>query len=197
MAQDSSIADFWETRYRSLATPWDAGQVPAMLAEFLRGQAPVGPVLIPGCGSGYEVKAFCEAGWDVTAIDFSLTAVERAKDNCGPWTDRIQLVDFFNYAPQQTDFALIYERTFLCALPRHRWTGYVWRMTELLRPGGRLVGFFFFDDNAKGPPFGLLPGQQAELFGPAFTLLEERPVPADQSVAVLAGRERWQIWGRL
>ena len=197
MAQDSSIPDFWETRYRSLATPWDAGQAPTMLAEFLHGRPPVGPVLIPGCGSGYEVRAFCEAGWDVTGIDFSLTAVERARDNCGPWADRVQLADFFNYFQQQTDFSLIYERTFLCALPRQRWAAYVRRVTELLRPGGRLVGFLFFDDNAKGPPFGLLPGQQVELFGPAFTLVEERSVPADQSVAVLAGRERWQMWEKL
>ena len=31
---------------------------------------------------------------------------------------------------------------------------------------------------------------------PAFALLEDEAVPAAQSVPVLAGKERWQVWKR-
>ena len=43
----------------------------------------------------------------------------------------------------------------LCALPRAMWPRVAARWAELLPPGGRLAGFFFFDDVAKGPPFGI------------------------------------------
>jgi len=29
-----------------------------------------------------------------------------------------------------------------------------------------------------------------------FALIEDEPVPAEQSVPVLAGHERWQVWKR-
>lgn len=196
LKQNSATPEFWETRYRADTTPWDAGGVPPMLAEFLAREAEPHAVLIPGCGSGYEVRAFGEAGWQVTAIDFSPAAVERARRNAQPWSDRIQRADFFELAVSESRFSVIYERTFLCALPRPRWPDYAAQMATLLPPGGRLLGFFFFDDNPKGPPFGLLGGEQEALLGDAFTLIAERPVPSEQSVPVLAGKEKWQIWQR-
>jgi hypothetical protein len=40
--------------------PWDFGGVPV----FLEKHYGPGRVLIPGCGSGYEIEAFSSAGWD-------------------------------------------------------------------------------------------------------------------------------------
>ena len=82
--EDSSKPDFWNTRYASGKTPWDLGGVPAALRSFLSRARPPGRVLIPGCGSGYEVQAFHEAGFAVTAIDFSSAAIERAGRLLGP-----------------------------------------------------------------------------------------------------------------
>jgi len=59
-----------------------------------------------------------------------------------------------------------------------------------------LAGFFYFNDNQRGPPFGISPGALHELLDRDFALAEDVPVPAEQSVAVLAGRERWQAWQR-
>jgi SAM-dependent methyltransferase len=195
MPQDSSKQEFWETRYRTGTTPWDAGRVPPMLSDFLAREAP-GTVLIPGCGSGYEVRAFGEAGWQVSAVDFSAAAIERARRNAGRWADQVMFADFFNFVPEPADISLIYERTFLCALPRAHWLDYTSRVTFLLPKGARLAGFFFFSDNDRGPPFGLWPGEQHALLGETFELLEERTVPPEQSVEVLAGREKWQVWMR-
>ena len=66
----------------------------------------------------------------------------------------------------------------------------------LVRPGGLLAGFFFFDDNERGPPFGTSMPALRTLLEPAFRLLEDEAVPAEQSVPVLSGKERWQVWRR-
>ena len=76
--ENGATVEFWDSRYRSGKTPWDYGGVPAALLNYLQTAQP-GRVLIPGCGSGYEVRAFHERGWDVLAIDYSPAAVERAR----------------------------------------------------------------------------------------------------------------------
>src|ERR1700752_1046628 len=78
MAQDSSRPDFWDARFRGGVTPWDAGGVPPYLAAWIEKRAP-GRVLIPGSGSGYEVRLFAERGWDALGIDFSDAAIEAAR----------------------------------------------------------------------------------------------------------------------
>ena len=58
MAQDSSRPEFWDTRFRGGVTPWDAGGVPAQLSVWVgRKHSPL-KILVPGCGSGYEVRLF-------------------------------------------------------------------------------------------------------------------------------------------
>ena len=151
-------------------------------------------VLVPGCGSGYEVRLFAERGHDVLAIDFSDAAVEAARRTLGNLANRVRKADFF--ALDEAPFDLVYERTFLCALPRRMWPQWAERISELVRPGGRLAGFFFIDDNPRGPPFGTSPRQLNQLLGKTFASLEDELVPAGQSVPVLAGKERWQVWKR-
>ena len=197
MKQDSSLPEFWETRYRSAVTPWDAGRVPPRLATFLADEAPGRTVLIPGCGSGYEVAAFANAGHAVIAIDFSAAAVARARQHLGPLGKHVIQGDFFDAELPIGGFDLVYERTFLCALPRRLWADYVRRVAQLTAAGGRLAGFFYFDNAEKGPPFGLKTGELEILLGPHFVRLGDEGVPAQESVDVLAGKERWQTWKRL
>jgi len=187
---DSSKPDFWDTRYRDGVTPWDAGRVPPGLVRWLKKEPGGRRVLIPGCGSGYEVQHFADHGDRVLGIDFSEPALSRARKLALP----VRLADFF--ALDELPFDLVYERTFLCALPRSRWPEWSERMPKMVRPGGLLAGFFFFDDNERGPPFGIAMTRLHELLDAAFTLEEDEPVPAAESVPVLAGKERWQVWKR-
>src|ERR1700757_2993437 len=96
-SSDSTHPDFWTSRYVAGKTPWDFGGVPAALKSFLARSSAPGRVLIPGCGSGYEVQVFHEAGSDVTAIDFPPAAVEHAKRMLGVLADRVILGDFFTH----------------------------------------------------------------------------------------------------
>src|ERR1043166_6205854 len=193
---DSSQPDFWTTRYIAGKTPWDFGGVPAALKSFLARSSAPGRVLIPGCGSGYEVQAFHGAGYDVTAIDFSPAAVERAKKVLGVLAERVILGDFFTYDFDQRRFDLIYERTFLCSMPPFRWPDYVTRMADLLSAGGRLIGLFFYGQrSASGPPFPLADDEAEKLFKRCFQLARTDTVT--DSLRLFRDMERWQEWVKI
>ena len=193
LTQDSSKPEFWENRYRDHVMPWDAGKVPAALREYARNLSPETRILIPGCGSAYEAAYLSDKGFDVLAIDFSPAAVEIAHKNLGHFGNIVRLADFFSFNFGQP-FDVIYERAFLCALPRKMWGGYSDRCAELLQPNGVIAGFFFFADTPKGPPFGIGPAELNALLKPHFERIDDQPV-AD-SIDVFAGKERWQVWRR-
>ena len=194
MASDSAEPDFWDSRYRQGVTPWDAGRVPPRLEQWLATLPPGQRVLVPGCGSGYEVKRFAERGDDVVGIDFSDAALEAARLTLGRLAHLVSKADFFAFSARAFD--VVYERTFMCALPpreRQRWAQ---RVAERVRAGGLLAGFFFLADKHRGPPFGIAARDLHALLDPAFTLIEDEALPPEQSVPVLAGHERWQVWKR-
>jgi SAM-dependent methyltransferase len=192
----SDDVEFWEPRYRAGRTPWDAGGVPRAFAEFLGRHGAPGRALVPGCGSGYEARALAEAGWSVVAIDFSPAAVERARQVLGPFAKCVCLADFFS-DHFGAGFDLVYERTFLCSLPRERWGEYSHRMASLLQPGALLAGFFYCGHDPEPPPFGLTEQGALKLFGRWFKRVRDTAIPANQSMPVYAGFERWQEWVRM
>ena len=193
-ARDPSAPAFWSERFEQNFMPWDRGGVPEALQRFAASGSRKHVTLIPGCGVGYEVAYLSEAGWEVTAIDFSPAAVAAAQAVLGPWASRVVEADFFKFVPQRP-LDLIYERAFLCALPRVRWPQIATRWAELLAPGGLLAGFFYFDDAPEGPPFGIAPAELEALLTPNFERIEDSL--ATDSVEVFAGKEHWQIWKRL
>jgi thiopurine S-methyltransferase len=190
---DPARPEFWSARYREGFTPWDAGGVPRALEAFLQGERAPLSVLVPGCGSAYEVRAFEAAGHRALAIDFSASALERARAILGPAAGALRQADFFA-DDLGAPFDLVYERAFLCALPRALWRRWAARLAELLPANGRLAGFFFSSDEPRGPPFGLRHGELDSLLAGTFDRIEDRAV-AD-SIPVFAGRERWQVWRR-
>ena len=190
-SNDSSRPEFWDVRYAAGETPWDFHGVPAALKAFLK-TSQVGSVLIPGCGAGYEVRAFHEAGWKVTAIDFSPVAMAQAKTQLGVLASRVVQGDFFMHDFGSRRFDVIYERTFLCALPPDLWPAYINRMTQLLRAGGKLAGIFLYGEQAEPPPYPLNPEKARELFKEKFSLVKTLLV--SDSLPMFAGNERWHEW---
>ena len=191
-SRDPNTPAFWDERFERGFTPWDRGGVPEALRDFVA-RSGAKTVLIPGCGAAYELAFLSEQGWDATAIDFSPAAVMTAKAGLGKWAGRVVEADFFKYAPS-TPLDMIYERAFLCALPRAMWPQVAARWAELLAPGALLAGFFFFDTVAKGPPFGIGIERLDELLSPNFECIEDAAVT--DSIPVFAGKERWMVWRR-
>lgn len=191
--RDPGEAQFWDLRYKARFAPWDAGRVPQRLRRFIASHPPA-RALVPGCGSAYEVRALAEAGWQVLGIDFSAEAIAAARPVLGPFEARVRQADFFGSLPE-APFEFVYERAFLCALPRRLWAAWGARMAQVVAPGGWLAGFFFIAEGERGPPFPLHGQTELDaLLVPHFERLEDEAV-AD-SIAVFAGRERWQAWRR-
>lgn len=191
--RDPDSPAFWDERFERRFMPWDQAGVPSAFQSFAARHGGA-TVLIPGCGSAYEVLWLAQQGYPVRAIDFSPAAVSAAHEQLGAQhAQLVEQADFFTYEPPFTP-AWIYERAFFCALPLARRADYAQRMAELLPGGALLAGFFFFDATPKGPPFGVERAELDALLAPHFELIEDEAV-AD-SIAVFAGRERWLTWRR-
>ena len=192
----------WEDAWREGRTGWDAGApAPALEQLIAEGRLPPGRALVTGVGRGYDAFALAAAGWQVTGLDIAPTAaeafvLERARRGIAPERARIALGDFFTWRPAQP-FDLIWDYTFLCALPpteRHRWGG---RMRELLALEGVLATLVFPmihpENGYTGPPWPLFVEDVAAAL-PGWTRLHEA-VPKESHPG-REGKERVALWRR-
>ncbi len=186
---------FWNERYRSGHTPWDFGGVPADFRSFLVEGGKLGRVLIPGCGSAYEVRELLEKGNEAIGVDLSHEAVIQARSILGDvGGEALCQADFFEAPLPEASFDAVYERTFLCALPPDLAMKYPKRIQSLLRPGGLLMGYFLYGEEKDPPPYPMPPEKEQTAFLEAFDLLVSRP--SSDPLPIFAGMEFWQVWKR-
>jgi len=197
--RDPTQPAFWDERFVAGFTPWDAGRVPPRfawhVASLERGSA--ARVLVPGCGSGYEIAHLAAAGFDVLGIDISSAAIERAATLLGSTlAERVlQQQDFFTL---DASFDWIYERAFLAALPPELWPDWARQCAARLRRGGELAGYLFLDTHApkvrRGPPFVAARDELESLLSVYFDCLADEPIVIGDSLPVFARREHWMVW---
>ena len=134
--------EFWEQRFAAGHTPWDRGEANPQLGAWLAAGA-LKPcrILVPGCGSGYEVAALAKAGFEVTGLDYAPIAIERARAMLGSLNAELVLADALRWKPGQP-FDAIYEQTMLCALYPDQWRAYADQLRRWLKPGGKLFALF-------------------------------------------------------
>lgn len=196
--RDPRQAGFWDERFERGYTPWNRGAVPPALIDYANGLQDAQTCLIPGCGHAHELGFLLQLGWDVTAIDFSPAAVDAARALFPNEAERIIEADFFQYVPA-TNVNLIYERAFLCALPPAMRAQVVARWAQLLPAKGKVIGFFFVDDDPasskKGPPFRMTSKELDALMCQDFVRLEDLAIT--DTLPVFEGKERWQVWERV
>lgn len=154
--------DFWEQRFAEGHTPWDRGESSPQLGKWLRsGTLKPCRILVPGCGSGYEVVELALAGFEVTGLDYADQAIERAHrgiTDAGVDATLVQ-ADVLSWQPDRP-FDAVYEQTCLCALYPDQWVPYADRLHRWLRPGGRLFALFVqwlregaAEGFVQGPPY--------------------------------------------
>jgi len=70
----------WEQRYETNELPWDSGRADGNLSAALE-RYDIAPcrVLELGCGTGSNAIWLAQQGFDVTALDISEVALERAR----------------------------------------------------------------------------------------------------------------------
>ncbi len=159
---------YWQGRYLDGTTGWDRGQPSPGLNWFLERARKFGwnRILVPGCGRGHEVIALAEAGFQVTALDYTDTAVQHVRQllDSNQLSAEVIQTDVLEFCAQ-VPFDAIYEQTCLCALQPNLWNAYERKLAEWLRPGGVLFAMFMQTTQPNGPPFACPLGRMRELFG--------------------------------
>lgn len=178
----------WDARYAAGDTPWEKGAPAPPLLEWLdAGHRLAGDVLVPGCGSGHDVRALAARAGARRVVGFDLSehALRLARAFPQAGDEEYRLGDWFNLpADLRGAFDWVFEHTCFCAISPTRRPDYVRAVADALRPDGdgRLLAIFYLEPwNAGeplppggGPPFGATVGELDALFAPAFHLLEER-----------------------
>jgi methyl halide transferase len=180
---------YWNTRYLNMDFGWDVGFITTPIKNYIDQLEDKDiKILIPGAGNSYEAEYLFQNGFtNVFVCDFAEEPLKNLKNRV-PSFPHNQLLqqDFFEL--DASDFDLILEQTFFCAIhPTLRET-YFKKMNELLKPGGKLVGVLFNDVlNADKPPFG---GNQMQYYSYFKNLFEIKTFETCyHSILPRAGRE--------
>jgi SAM-dependent methyltransferase len=103
----------WDQRYQTGETPWDTGQPSAELRRVVAEEkiAPC-PALEPGCGTGTNAIWLAQQGFDVTAVDVSPEAIERARQRAADAGVRVNFLvaDLMRPLPVDGPFRFFFDR---------------------------------------------------------------------------------------
>ncbi len=89
----SSHGSKWDSLWKESYTPWDRGGPSMALNDLLLERKDLVPssqggggggrkkALVPGCGRGYDVLLLSAFGYDVSGLDYSADATQRAIEN--------------------------------------------------------------------------------------------------------------------
>jgi SAM-dependent methyltransferase len=161
--------EHWDERYRSGETPWETGQPSSELRRVVS-ETPVAPsrAVELGCGTGVNSVWLAQQGFDVTGIDLSALAVERAQRRA---TDAGVQVRFLAgdllHPPEELagPFAFFFDRGCYHAVRREDVQGYLATLRRLTRPGslGLVLTGNAREPHDPGPPVVIEQEIRAEL----------------------------------
>jgi SAM-dependent methyltransferase len=166
----------WEDRYLAGDMPWEKGTASPPLVEVL-GKSPAwgdGPVLVPGCGYGHDVRALTALGIPVLGVDLAPTAVQRAREFAQSGLASYELGNFLEPDWRKgRKFSAIWEHTCFCAIDPGDRGRYASSVAACLEDGGLLAGVFFLTpydpgEDSAGPPFGVTKEELDAWFSPYF-----------------------------
>lgn len=130
---------FWDERYRSKPALWSGNPNPHLLTDA-DGLA-AGTALDVGCGEGADAIWLAQRGWQVTAVDFSAVALERAAAHAAEAgvADRIEWLqeDLTAWGPPAVRYDLVSSHYLHLPLePRQELFA---RLAAAVAPGGTLL----------------------------------------------------------
>ena len=132
--------DYWQNRYDTGTDGWDLGAPSTPLTTYIDQITNKDlRILIPGCGPAWEGQYLHERGFrNVWLMDLTGGPFKGLLERCPDFPqDHLLIGDFFAHEGQ---YDLIIEQTFFCAIDPSLRERYAEKMSELLAPGGKLVG---------------------------------------------------------
>ena len=148
--------------------PWAKLETNPFLQEYLEQHIGEGRAIVIGAGLGDDAAALCEAGFEVTAIDISETAVAWAKERFDYLEIDFRVQDIFEL-PQEMlgKYDFVFESRTIQSLPLEFHPKIIEAISTLVAPGGKLL----VEANGKqegeqfeGPPWPLS-YNEVRLFG--------------------------------
>jgi cyclopropane fatty-acyl-phospholipid synthase-like methyltransferase len=171
-----SSSSVWEARYEAKDMPWEKGEASPGLVDFLEAHSslPRGKVCVPGCGTGHDVRAWADAGFQAIGCDIAPSAVRLATERTKArgLKARFKLADFLR-DPAPARFDWIFEHTLFCAIQPDERDDYVRAVLRWLKPKGQYLAVNYLIPDKDGPPFGTTRAELWKRFSPHFDLLQE------------------------
>lgn len=132
-------ADAWEERYRSKDAIWSGRPNVQLVAEA--GGLPAGRALDVGCGEGADAVWLAERGWQVTGVDISSVALQRAAGHAAAagLAERTTFThaDLREQAPEERAYDLV--SAHYMHLPSEARRDLYARLASAVAPGGTLL----------------------------------------------------------
>lgn len=191
----------WDERYISGVAPWDSGRSDLHLARVVEEHdVEPGAALEIGCGTGTNLIWLAQRGFEVTGLDLSPVAVERAQDKAARAgvEARLMAADFLEDEVPAGPYGFVYDRgcwhMFDDDDVRARFAA---RVAGLLAPGGiwhSLLGSTDGPQRTTGPPRRSAV-QIVSALEPRFEILELRSTTFDRDHEIQA--RAWVMVARL
>lgn len=142
--QNNIPIEDWENIYRELKghPPWESGEEEDILETLIdRGLIKKSLTLDIGCGLGTDLIYFKSRGFEVTGIDISTSALEKArlrKNGINLCAGNVLSLPFHNET-----FDFINDRGCFHHIEKHLRTIYTYEVSRVLKKGGSLLLRFF------------------------------------------------------
>jgi SAM-dependent methyltransferase len=138
---DRFTQEFWDARYSTAGALW-SGAPNWRLVEQIGDVSP-GSALDVGCGEGADALWLAERGWQVTGVDVSAVALDRAAQRTNEGDPEVagrvrwQRADMLSWDPPALAFDLV--SAHFIQLPKALREPLHQRLAAAVRPGGRLL----------------------------------------------------------
>lgn len=191
-------AEYWDNLYKINSAGWDLKTpTPAFIdllaSEYFKERK---RLLITGCGYGYDAVAAAKNNFDVTAIDFSATAIQFAESLSRKENVKVNFLvkDFFLLDENHLQsYEIIFDYVTFCAIDPVRREEYASKIFQLLKPKGIFAIILFpIEKRIGGPPFAIDVDEATKLFlGKLELVLSTDKI---NSIKPRKGRELLQIY---
>ena len=189
---------FWDKIYNNEKAGWDMKSSTPVFKSYLKEQIfPVSSkILILGSGYGYDAIEAARMGLNVTAVDFSPTAIRTAKKNADEQNVTVKFLvrDFFTLTKEfQNYFDLAYDYVTYCAIDPVRRKEYAKMIFDVLNCNGLFIALWFpVEKRAGGPPFGIDLNETQNIFIRHFEL--QLTADHQDTIKPRKGREVLQVY---
>jgi SAM-dependent methyltransferase len=173
-----TAASRWDSAYRGEPPPWDIGRPQPAVERIAAGGGFQADVLDAGCGTGENAMFLAARGLDVTGVDWSALAIERARAKA---TDRglnirFEQADALSLGAIEATFGSVLDCGLFHTFEDPERARYVGSLASVVRPGGSLHVLCFSDREPwGGGPRRVTQGEIRDAFGDGWTVVSIEP----------------------